>query len=165
MIVLGLGSNIGDRKKNIQAAIRAIHSHPNIRVIKMSSFYETDPVGYIDQPCFINAVAAVATTLSPLELLEVCLSIEQNLGRIRVQKWGPRTIDIDLLIFDEYECNTSTLTLPHPRLLERGFVLVPLEEIASGQRVVGNRTPAELLAGIDTQGVRLYRQSAGEEIH
>ncbi|MBP2650196.1 MAG: 2-amino-4-hydroxy-6-hydroxymethyldihydropteridine pyrophosphokinase [Firmicutes bacterium] len=161
MIFLGLGSNLGDREENINAAITALNTHPAIVVKIVSSIYETAPIGYTDQPYFLNAVIIIETLLSPFALLAECLDIEQALGRIRDQRWGPRTIDIDIVAFDDYECKTQVLTLPHPRLAERGFVLVPLVEIASEQKVCNRKTPAELLAGVDINEITLYKKRLG----
>lgn len=129
MILLGLGSNVGDRKEHIFAAVHRLSAHPRIRVIKVSSLYETEPYGLKEQAAFINAAAEIETDLSPLELLDVCQQIERDLGRKRVVRWGPRTIDIDLLVFNEMEMDTERLTLPHRYLPERRFVLVPVAEI------------------------------------
>ncbi|MBP2653135.1 MAG: 2-amino-4-hydroxy-6-hydroxymethyldihydropteridine pyrophosphokinase [Firmicutes bacterium] len=163
MIFLGLGSNIGKREQNINAAINDLSHHPKITVTKISSFYETAPVGYTDQPDFLNAVIAVDTTLSPQELLKTCLDVECKLGRIRGEKWGPRIIDIDLLSFNNYECQSERLILPHPRLSERGFVLVPLKEIAPNEPIYNMLTPTELIEGVNIETVRLYKCLPGEE--
>lgn len=162
MIVLGLGSNIGDREQNITAAITALAEHPAITVRKVSSLYNTAPVGVTEQPEFLNVVIILDTTLSPLDLLDVCLNTEQQLGRIRNERWGPRNIDIDILIYNDVKCQSDKLTLPHPRFHERCFVLVPLNEIAQGVPVYEGLTSGELLAKCDLMDVKFYKKLAWE---
>lgn len=161
MIVLGLGSNIGNREENIKAALAALDAHPAIEVVTVSSLYETAPVGFTEQPEFLNAVARINTSLQPVELLEACLTVEKQLGRVREVRWGPRTIDIDVLLFDELELSTEQLSLPHPRLHERCFVLVPLAEIAPNLVVYSGKTARECLAVCSDSGVRLYKKASG----
>jgi len=127
---LGLGSNLGDRIKNLELAISAISEHPEILVHAVSSFYETEPMGYQDQDWFINQVIQIDTTLSPDELLTEIRKIENALGRKRRIKWGPRTMDIDILLYGDMVIESSILTIPHPLLTKRLFVLIPLAEIA-----------------------------------
>lgn len=147
---LGIGSNIRDRKENCLEAIRLIGESPFISVIKRSSLYETEPVGYKDQPAFINCVIEIETTLTPRKLLEVCQGIEESLGRERVDRWGPRTIDIDILLFNNLVINERDLKIPHPLMHERGFVLVPLLEIAPGAfHPVRKRKISVMLKGIE----------------
>ncbi|MCR2807250.1 2-amino-4-hydroxy-6-hydroxymethyldihydropteridine diphosphokinase [Paenibacillus soyae] len=126
---IALGSNMGDREELLVRAIRQIDDHPHIRVTRVSGMYETDPVGYTDQPSFLNMVIAVTTSLQPLELLREQLELERRLGRIRHERWGPRTIDLDLLLYDNVRMDHVELTLPHPRMMERAFVLVPLHDV------------------------------------
>ncbi len=131
MIFIGLGANLGPREKNICRAIKYLTAHPEIELEAWSSFYETEPVGKTDQPDFINAVVAIKTTLSAKELLTECQAVEDKLGRIRLERWGPRVIDVDLLSFSKLVVNQpGELELPHPRMAERCFVLLPLQEIA-----------------------------------
>lgn len=156
MICLGLGSNLGDREGNIAAAVARLAAWLGVTVERVSSLYETAPVGYTDQPDFLNAVVGVRTTLTPLELLAACLAVERELGRERKIRWGPRTIDIDVLFYDDVVLDTAELTLPHPRFHERCFVLVPLAEIAGDVPVYGGRTAGELAAACDDGTVRLY---------
>ncbi len=126
---LGIGTNIGNRMENLINAISALNLLPLTSVTQVSDVYETDPVGYDDQDDFLNIVAEVETGLNSDNLLGAALGIEAGLGRIRTIKNGPRVIDIDLLLYGD-ECeNTETLILPHPRMMERGFVLVPLSDI------------------------------------
>jgi len=128
---IGLGSNLGRRKKNITAALGALETTREIEIVKVSSLYETEPLGGPDdQPKFINAVAHVRTTLSPERLLAVCFHIEDSLGRKRAIRWGRRTIDLDLLIYEQEIRATPDLTLPHPMMHERWFVMEPLAEVA-----------------------------------
>lgn len=126
---LGLGSNLGDKMHYLEEAVESLSKVPEIRQIKKSSFYETKPWGKIDQDNFINAVCQVETTLSPLKLLKVCQKIEKDLGRERHEHWGSRTIDIDILLYGDTFLKTPLLTVPHPYMLERAFVLIPLLEI------------------------------------
>jgi 2-amino-4-hydroxy-6-hydroxymethyldihydropteridine diphosphokinase len=138
---LSLGSNIGDRGFYLGESCRRIDSHADIRIMKESRIYETEPWGLTDQPNFWNKVIEIETCLSPLELLEVCQLIEKSLGRVRLIRWGPRSIDIDILNYDNMEWKDERLILPHPRIEYREFVLAPLREIApdyilpSGRRV------------------------------
>jgi len=127
---VGLGSNVGDRIGHCRWAIDEMGRIEGCRVERISSFYETDPVGYKDQDLFVNAVLELTSVLSPLELLDELLCIEKAMGRTRTIRWGPRIIDLDLLLFGETVMSHPRLTLPHPRMHERGFVLIPLAEIA-----------------------------------
>lgn len=126
---LGLGANIGDRQANLDGAVAALGLLPGTRVDAVSSVYETEPVGYADQPDFLNMCVRVVTTLSPRALLGAALGIEAAMGRVRGIKNGPRVIDIDLLLYDNAVINSPELTLPHPRMYEREFVMKPLGEI------------------------------------
>ena len=128
---LGLGSNIGDRISNIKDAINRLDKSDGICMKKASSLYETEPVGYVDQPDFINCVVEIETELDPYQLLDVVQNIEKKMGRTRNLRWGPRIIDIDILLFDDIKVKTDVLEIPHPRMMERSFVMVPLSEIAS----------------------------------
>lgn len=128
-VYLSLGSNLGDRKAQLQEAVRLLQTNPSISNIKMSSIYETAPVGYLDQHAFLNLVIRLETSLSPLELLDICQEIEQALHRERLVRWGPRTVDLDVLLYGQEQLATERLTIPHPRMYERAFVLVPLQEL------------------------------------
>ncbi|BBB93201.1 MAG TPA: 2-amino-4-hydroxy-6-hydroxymethyldihydropteridine diphosphokinase [Methylomusa anaerophila] len=149
MIALGLGSNLDTlgrtREQNIAHAIELLDQHPQIKVKQISSLYETEPVGLKEQPNFLNAAVSIMTSLAPEELLNVCLDIEKQMGRIREVRWGPRNIDIDLLVYDDIQIITNTLELPHPRVPERRFVLIPLREIAGNEPVYKGLTVDELL--------------------
>jgi 2-amino-4-hydroxy-6-hydroxymethyldihydropteridine diphosphokinase len=162
MIFLGLGSNMGDRETNIISATAALAHCPGINIIRLSSLYETIPVGYRDQADFLNAVVEISTSLSPAELLEACLGVERDMGRIRTLHWGPRIIDIDLLLYDDVELATDNLVLPHPRMHERGFVLVPLAEISPAVVVSQGMTAMQLLAGGLDEGVVFYKRTTWE---
>jgi len=126
---IGLGSNLGDRKQYIRQALDRLAQQPGVTLLRVASLYETAPWGKIDQDRFLNTVAEIETTLTPLNLLQALLQIEASLGRIRGEKWGPRTIDLDLLLYGEQEIHLPRLQVPHPYLAERAFVLVPLAEL------------------------------------
>lgn len=129
---IGLGSNIGDREAMLAGAIRLLEEHSLIRVAALSPIYETEPVGYLEQPAFLNMAARLETGLPPEKLLAYMLETELHLERKREIRWGPRTIDIDLLLYGDTVLETPDLTLPHPRMLERAFVLVPLSDVLPG---------------------------------
>lgn len=126
---IGLGSNLGNRAENLQRAVQLLCDTPGVIVRRVASLYRTAPLGVSGQPEFLNSVVEVVTVLSPHELLERLLTIETALGRVRRERWGPRVIDLDLLLYDEVTVATPTLELPHPRLVERAFVVVPLAEL------------------------------------
>jgi 2-amino-4-hydroxy-6-hydroxymethyldihydropteridine diphosphokinase len=155
---LALGSNQGDRASLLAQALGRLDRVPGIQVVAVSSLYATAPVGREDQPEFLNAVAQVRTGLSPRELLAACLRIEAELGRIRTERWGPRTIDLDLLLHGDTQLAEAALTLPHPRMSERAFVLVPLAEIAPGLRLAGTSI-ADRASAIDSSGIRRLEPS------
>jgi 2-amino-4-hydroxy-6-hydroxymethyldihydropteridine diphosphokinase len=150
---LGLGSNLGDRRQHLAEAVRRLHAGPALQVVKISSVYESSPVGVTAQPDFLNLVAQVATTHAPRELLAEGLCIETDLGRERRERWGPRTIDIDLLLYGDVRIHDESLTVPHPRMRERSFVLAPLAEIAPGIKLDG-KTISELAAALGEAGLR-----------
>lgn len=164
MIFLGLGSNISNnntREDNIATAISLLDGHSRITVEKVSSLYETEPVGLKEQPSFLNAVIAIDTDLPPLELLTVCLATEQKMGRVREVRWGPRNIDVDLLVYHDVEMADPVLQLPHPRMPDRMFVLIPLAEIADKAPIYKGRTAQELVAAsLDDSQVTLYGRLA-----
>jgi 2-amino-4-hydroxy-6-hydroxymethyldihydropteridine diphosphokinase len=154
---LGLGSNLGDRPANLQAAVDRLGEREGIRVVRSSRVYETDPVGGPPQPAYLNAVIEIETELDPRELLTACLDVERDLGRVRSERWGPRTIDIDVLTFDRLTVDEPDLTVPHPRMHERGFVLAPLAELDADPMLPEGRRLAELRTGTGMlAGVRLF---------
>jgi 2-amino-4-hydroxy-6-hydroxymethyldihydropteridine diphosphokinase len=142
---IGVGANLGDREATMRAALAALDATPGVRVVAVSSFRETEPVGYLDQPRFLNAAAAVETELDARGLLDALLAVEQGLGRTREgTRFGPRTIDLDLVLFGDEQVDEPGLTVPHPRLHERAFVLEPLAELDPAL-VVPGRGPLESL--------------------
>lgn len=128
---LGLGSNMGDRAHQLQQAIQIIDRFQHIDVASVSPIYETEPVGYTDQPQFLNLCIEIETTLNPQELLKRCLETEEALHRVRKIRWGPRTLDVDILLYGNEIIEEDNLIIPHPRMTERAFVLIPLNDIAS----------------------------------
>ncbi len=152
--VIALGTNMGDKIGNLNLALRAISRLPNVRIIAGSKVYETDPVGLTKQSNFYNAVVLVETTVSPLNLLGSCLGIEAAMGRIRREENGPRIIDLDLLLYENYKCESFELTLPHPRMLERSFVLKPLSDIFPSGRAMGLQFSVQLKE-LGEKGVRI----------
>ncbi len=157
---LGLGSNEGAREQALVKAIGRLKIHPEITVSAVSPVYETDPVGMVSSP-FLNAIAAVTTTLTAQQLLRVLNDIEKSMGRLRFQgRKTPRVIDLDLLLFGETVSTSRRLTLPHPRMKERRFVLIPLTDLAPELRIPGENSSVAFMAGklaekYPEQGVRL----------
>lgn len=135
--VIGIGTNVGDRAENIRNAVEALNLLPDVKVLRYASIYETDPWGYTEQQSFYNTVVEVETTKSPEMLLGACLGIEAGMGRIREFKNGPRVIDLDLLVFENYNNDSQHITVPHPLIGERDFVLVPLKELYGDMKVLG----------------------------
>lgn len=126
---IGLGSNLGDREQHLRQALEQIEQLPESTIVRASSLYDTEPVGAPGQPHFLNAVVWIETRMPPRQLLWNLLRIEKRLGRVRTQRWGPRTIDLDLLMVGDMVIDEPELTLPHPRMTERSFVMVPLVEL------------------------------------
>ena len=151
---LSLGSNMGDRLDMLKQAVDLLGKHPAIEVAAISSLYETDPVGFTAQEPFLNMAVHVRTSLSALELLDACQEIEQQLQRKRLVKWGPRTIDLDILLYNQEKIESERLVVPHPRMHERAFVLIPLLEL--NPSLEGMPEPPE-------QGVRLWKTYTGTE--
>lgn len=151
---LGLGSNMGDKKRYLYDAIQMLNHHKQITIINLSSLYETAPWGYVDQDIFMNLVVEIETSLSALELLNVCQSIENELGRVRDLKWGPRVIDVDILLYDDQIIESKRLTVPHPYMTERDFVMIPLAEI-NPQLVVKGKTAQQWAQQFDKASLKI----------
>ena len=155
VVYLALGTNLGDRPTNLRSAVVALS--PAIVDSQTSPVYETQPWGIIDQPAFLNMVLKGETSLKPLELLDCLKHLEIALGRVPSRQWGPRKIDMDILFYDEIILASSELTIPHPHLHERAFVLVPLADLAPGLRhPILQKTVAELMVSMDAGGVKRY---------
>jgi 2-amino-4-hydroxy-6-hydroxymethyldihydropteridine diphosphokinase len=159
-VYLSLGGNLGDPAKSMGAALRMLDADADTRVTGVSSLYRTPPWGKLDQPDFLNAAAGLSTDLSPRALLDLCLDAERKLKRVREERWGPRLIDIDILVFGDRVIHETGLEVPHPRMLQRAFVLAPLAEIAPGL-VVGGRSITDRLVAVDTSGIE--RLSSGRD--
>lgn len=157
MILLSIGSNQGDRLA-LFAQAAALLAEKGVKIIEASSVYETDPFGFLEQPPFLNAVLEVETTAVPEQLLAICLAVETALGRKRAVRWGPRTLDLDILYISNVYCTDEHLTLPHPGLFQRAFVLVPLWELLKERLPEDLVTVPKRLAELqaDIQGVRWY---------
>lgn len=128
-VYLSIGTNMGERLENLQQAVELLIDNEEMEVVRISSVYETAAVGYTDQADFLNIAVHIKTTLSSSEILTICQSVEQELGRVREFRWGPRIIDLDILLYNHENIETESLIVPHPRMYERAFVLVPLVEI------------------------------------
>lgn len=133
-VYMSLGTNIGDREQNLKLAVRLLQDTENVSVCAVSSIYETAPVGYVDQPSFLNIALSIETTYSALDMLKICQTVENELGRVREVRWGPRIIDLDILLYNNDNIEVKDLIVPHPRMFERAFVLVPLLEIAKSSQ-------------------------------
>lgn len=149
---LSLGGNLGDPIKSMAAALHMLDESGSTRVVAVSSLHRTPPWGKVDQPDFLNVTAEVATTLAPLELLELCLELERRLKRVRIERWGPRLIDIDVLLLGNANVSDVGLEIPHPRMLDRAFVMVPLAEIAP-ELILAGKSAAEWASDLDSDGI------------
>ena len=149
---LGLGGNIGDPASAMAAALRALDADERLDIAAVSSLYRTPPWGLTDQPDFLNAVASIDCRLDARDLLQLCLEVEASLKRVRDKRWGPRLIDIDILIFGDERIDEEGLQVPHPRMLERAFVIVPLAEIAS-DLAIGGRPVASWAKEVGAAGI------------
>lgn len=155
--LIGAGANLGHRAETLRQALARLAHTPGIQVIATSSLYATAPVGFVDQPEFLNLVVAVETTLSPEDLLRRLLAIEAEFGRVRTVRWGPRTLDLDLLAYEGETRASLELTLPHPRMFERAFVTIPLTEVMNHPQLAARWAPlrAQLAAvSLTESGVR-----------
>lgn len=149
---LGLGGNVGRPDLAMAAALQALDADPGTRVDAVSSLWRTPPWGVTDQPDFLNAVARITTAMTPHELLAFCLDQERAMHRVRDRRWGPRPIDIDILLYGDAVVTEPNLTIPHPRIAERAFILVPLEEVAPDLRV-GGEAISDLARKADASGM------------
>ena len=161
MILIGLGSNLGERECQLEQALQRLEQAGDLRIVSVSNLYETKPVGDTDQPEFLNMAARLETLLTPLDLLKRCLAVENEMGRLRTRRWGPRIIDIDLLEYDARRVRLAELILPHPEIVNRGFVLIPLNDIVPELMLENEKTVAEMtgvfLAGKQND-VRLWKK-------
>lgn len=145
---------MGDKKKYLYDAIKLLDDTNQIYLTKLSSLYETNPWGYTEQDLFMNLAVEIETTLSPIELLDVCQSIEQELGRVRLIKWGPRVIDVDILLYGTDVINEERLKVPHPLMTERDFVMIPLAQIAP-TLIVKGRKVEDYLSQFDLTALKI----------
>lgn len=146
---VGLGANLGRREETLQRAVRLLREIDSVEVCAVSTLRETEPVGVVDQPAFLNGAVELRTSLSARELLEVLLEIERSLGRVRDERWGPRVIDLDLLVYGDEVVDEPGLHVPHPRVHERRFALEPLAELDPELEVPGRGKVSALLAELD----------------
>jgi 2-amino-4-hydroxy-6-hydroxymethyldihydropteridine diphosphokinase len=151
--IIALGSNLGDKAANIDEAIGLLTATGDVKLVDRSRNYATEPWGKTDQDWFINAAIAVTTELAPKELLARCKEIERRMGRVQIEKWGPRIIDLDLLVYGNVVIDDPVLVLPHPHIGARAFVLAPLMDIAP-DRVIAGKSVRDMYAAIDATGVR-----------
>lgn len=155
---LGLGGNLDNPVRAMALALRTLDHRADCQVVSVSRLYRTPPWGKTDQSFFYNSCAAVDTTLTPEALLDVCLDIERQMKRVRIERWGPRTIDIDVLTYGDLEQAEPLLTIPHPRMVERGFVLMPLADFAA-DLVVKGRAISDWLQDVDVEGIEVADES------
>ncbi|WP_066074008.1 2-amino-4-hydroxy-6-hydroxymethyldihydropteridine diphosphokinase [Neobacillus soli] len=163
---IALGSNLGNRYDNLTNAIKVLTNHSEINLVNSSSIYETDPVGYENQDLFLNMVIEIQTALSAMELLETCLKAELDLGRKREIRWGPRTIDLDILTYNQENIESEKLIVPHPRMLERAFVMIPFLEINHDSKfwAIDKPLEASLNELANKEGVRIWKRKNGEDV-
>ncbi|TQR18223.1 2-amino-4-hydroxy-6-hydroxymethyldihydropteridine diphosphokinase [Psychrobacillus vulpis] len=158
---ISIGSNIGNRFDYLVQSVNLLNDTLGIDVNRASSVYETDPVGYVDQAAFLNIVVELKTQLTPHELLMRCNEIEEELGRTREIRWGPRTVDLDILLYNEENMKTENLIIPHPRMMERGFVLIPLVELNPNLVEPGTNHSLLKFARAQKEGVRIWKTFDG----
>ncbi|WP_409303685.1 2-amino-4-hydroxy-6-hydroxymethyldihydropteridine diphosphokinase [Peribacillus sp. SCS-155] len=165
---ISIGSNMGNRVNFFKQAVQMLESYPSIKIENVSSLYETDPVGYVDQDNFLNAAIKIRTGYDPRELLRICQEIELLLGRKREIHWGPRTVDLDILLYNQENIESENLSVPHPRMLERPFVLIPLSELDPHLMLPKmNRPLHQIVADIndkEKEGVRLWKRKNGVDV-
>lgn len=158
LAAVGLGSNLGDRDANLNDALHRLSQSADVQVTARSRIYESDPMGPQDQPRFLNMACLLETCLEAHQLLQLCKSIEQQMGRKQGVRWGPRLIDLDILLFGDIQLNDNRLQLPHPGLSERAFVLLPLQELLGNHPVPGlNTSVAELAKAVSRQGIAVWQ--------
>lgn len=163
---IGLGSNVGNRDKNLERAIDNLTKEEGIELLRVSSIYETEPVGYENQEDFLNAVVEIETHLDPHELLSVTKSIEAKQKRVRTVHWGPRTIDLDILLYDDVVLSEPRLRLPHPEVSNRAFVLVPLADLAPERELANGMSVRETLSRLGSnERVKLHRGQTDNGTH
>lgn len=150
---LGLGTNMGDKEAYLKEACKIISDNPNINIVKISKVYKTKAWGYTNQDDFLNICIEVDTNLSPEELLEVCHEVENKLNRVRVIRWGPRTIDVDILFFNNIISTDENLILPHPRIKERAFVLIPLMDL-NKELAIDNKAISYYLSNLEKEELK-----------
>lgn len=158
---IGIGSNMGSKERNICRALELLAADGRLRVVGVAPLYRTDPVGYLDQDWFLNTVAEYKTDLSPRELLELLMRTEDEMGRVRSVRWGPRVIDLDILLYGEQRVELPDLTIPHPRLEERAFVVTPLADLHPDMLLSCGKRAAVLAAEL-SRVQRVERYSEGE---
>ena len=146
---VGLGANLGRREETLRHAVRLLRETDSVDVLAVSTLRETEPVGVVDQPAFLNGAVELRTSLSALELLQLLLEIERSLGRVRGERWGPRLIDLDLLVYGHDVVDEPGIEVPHPRLHERRFALEPLAELDPDLELPGHGRVSDLLAALD----------------
>ena len=159
-VYLSIGTNMGDREANLKLAVKLLTEAQGVMVEAVSSIYETAPVGFVDQASFLNIAVRLSSSLSPSDMLRLCQEIEQELGRVREFRWGPRIIDLDILLYNHENIETESLIVPHERMFERAFVLVPLMEI-SGPSIGQLRRAQEALESMDIQKEGVVRWKKG----
>jgi 2-amino-4-hydroxy-6-hydroxymethyldihydropteridine diphosphokinase len=156
--LLGLGGNVGDPVSAMSTALKTLAEHPACRVIAVSRLYRTPPWGKTDQDWFFNSAARVETMLGAVPLLDLALGIEQANRRVRIERWGPRTLDIDILDYDGQSIHSNQLTIPHPRMKDRAFVLMPLIDVAPDYRIE-DRALTDWLGQADSAGIEIADES------
>lgn len=160
---VALGSNLGDSAHILSQAIATLAQHPHLRLQAVSPWYQTAPVGGPPQPDYLNGCVTLQTALTPLMLLDTLLQTEQQFGRVRRERWGPRSLDLDLLFYAEQIIDLPRLTVPHPRMRDRAFVLVPLADIAPHWHdPVTQQTVIQLCSRVDRTGIQPHNRGAGE---
>lgn len=160
-VFVGLGSNLGGEietlykgpKAQLEQALVTLSEHSQIKLLKVSSFYQTPAIGPGEQADYVNSVAMLETSLTAYNLLDFLQSVENKHGRVRTERWGPRTLDLDILLYDQLIENSSRLTIPHPRLHERAFVLIPLADLDPNLVIANNQNVTQLLANCSSQGI------------